>query len=319
MTASQALLNAATGPFVGKDKTSVLLGYTTYAGNPNGNLTPTHIGQWCFDTSDLEFYVAVSTADTGWSAASALDVPPAEARAVDLSQKVTLFDDFLEGTIDASRWEDADGTDTQAIGPAIVADSLSGEILITSGDVGDGGTPGDTTALVDGASINGKKLMWKANQGGLVMEARLKLTTVAESILFVGFIDEVSVDADVNLCIQASGTGDIIKSEVTNGCGMIYDTSFQTNPTKFQMGGTKAGVTTTVVGATGPADGEYVTIRVEVSILGVLEVFIDDVSIGTKADAVTITTPLTPDITVASNDTNESLVTVDYIWVQQNR
>lgn len=246
-------------------------------------------------------------------------VPLEESQSVDPSQKVTLFDDFLEGTLDASRWEDADGTDAQAIGPLITLGSINGECVLTSGDVGDGGTPGNTTAVVDGASINGKGLMWQADQGGLVMEARLKITTVAESILFVGFIDEVSVDADVNLCIQATGTGDVIKSEVTNGCGMIYDTSFATNPTKFQMGGTKAGVTTTVVGATGPSDGVYVVIRVEVSVTGTLEVFIDGVSIGTKANAVTVTAPLTPDITVATNDTNESLVTVDYIWVQQNR
>ena len=247
-------------------------------------------------------------------------VPVAESQSVDLSQKVTLFDDFLEGTLDASRWSDSDGTDAEAIGPTIVAASTNGEILITSGDVGDGSTPGNTTAVVDGAAIDGKDLMWLPTKGGLVMETRLKITTVAESILFVGFQGEVSIDADVNLAMQASGTGDVIKSEVTEGAGIIYDTSFQTNPTKFAIGGVKATTpTTTVVGATGPSDGTYVTLRVTISAAGLLEGFVDGVSIGTVASAITETVKLTPAITVASNDVNESLVTVDYIWVQQNR
>ncbi len=202
-----------------------------------------------------------------------------------------------------------------------MADSLSGEILITSGDVGDGGTPGDTTALVDGAAISGKTLMWQTDSGGLAMEVKVKLTTVAESILFVGFIDEVSIDADVNLGIQASGTADVIKTEVGDAAGIIYDTSFQTSPTLFLLGSTiNTAVTTAVVHASGPADDTYVTLRVELTAAGVLSGWVDGVAFGSSiAAAITVTDPLTPTVTVASNDTNESLATVDYIWVQQDR
>ena len=272
---------------------------------------------------DLTAAVGTSTASEAMvrDSSNVMDgVPLAETQSVDPSQKVTLFDDFLEGTLDASRWEDADGTDAQAIGPVIVNDSLSGEILITSGDIGDGGTPGDTTAVADGASISGKRLNFQADQGGLVMEARVRLTTVAESILFIGFIDEIQTDADVNLGMQATGTADVIDSDVTDSAGMIYDTSFQTSPTKLNMGGNKNGsVTAITVGATTPVDATDFIVRVEISAAGTLEVFIDGVSIGTIANAITVNVPLTPDITVASNDTNESLLTVDYIWVQQNR
>lgn len=271
---------------------------------------------------DLTAALGTSTASEAMvrSSANEMDgVPLGETQSVDPSQKVTLYDDFLEGTLDASRWEDADGTDAQAIGPLITLGSINGEVVLTSGNVGDGGTPGNTTAVVDGASIDGKGLMWQADQGGLQMEVRVKLTTVAESILFVGFQDEVSVDADVNLAMQATGTGNVIKTEVTDSCGMIYDTSFATDPTLFQMGGNKTAVTTTVVGATGPADATYVTIRITVSVTGTLEVFINGTSIGTIANAVTITVPLTPTVTVATNNTTESVATVDYIWVQQDR
>lgn len=258
---------------------------------------------------------------TALTVTTIVGIPAAELQTTDPSQKITLFDDFLEGTLDASRWEDADGTDAEAIGPAIVANSLSGEILLTSGDVGDGGTPGNAAALVDGAAISGKSLMWQTDSGGLVIEVKVKLTTVAESILFVGFIDEVSIDSDVNLGIQASGTADVIKTEVGDAAGIIYDTSFQTSPTKFLLGSTKnTVVTTAVVHAAGPADGVYVTLRVELTAAGVLSGWVDGVAFGSSISAaITVADPLTPTVTVATNDTNESLATVDYIWVQQDR
>ena len=273
---------------------------------------------------DLTAAVGTSTASEAMvrDSSNVMDgVPLAETQSVDPSQKVTLFDDFLEGTIDASRWEDADGTDPQAIGPVIVNDSLNGEIVLTSGDVGiGGGSAGDTTALVDGTSVSGKRLNFQVDQGGLVMEARVKLTSVAESILFIGFIDEIQADSDVNLGMQATGTADVIDSDVTDSAGMIYDTSFQTSPTKLNMGGNKAAaVTAIVVGTVTPTNGTYFIVRVELSAAGSLEVFIDGTSIGTIANAITVNVALTPDITIATNDTTESVVTVDYIWGQQNR
>ena len=273
---------------------------------------------------DLTAAVGTSTASEAMvrDSSNEMDgVPLAETQSVDPSQKVTLFDDFLEGTLDASRWEDADGTDAQAIGPVIVNDSLNGEIVLTSGNVGiGGGSAGDTTALVDGTSVSGKRLNFQVDQGGLVMEARVKLTSVAESILFIGFIDEIQADADVNLGMQATGTADVIDSDVNDSAGMIYDTSFQTSPTKLNRGGNKgAAVTAIVVGTVTPTNGTYFIVRVELSAAGSLEVFINGTSIGTIANAITINVALTPDITIATNDTTESVVTVDYIWVQQNR
>lgn len=40
--------------------------YATYAGNPNGNLMPTEIGQWALDTTNSVFYRATGVTNTSW-------------------------------------------------------------------------------------------------------------------------------------------------------------------------------------------------------------------------------------------------------------
>lgn len=42
------------------------MGSTTYAGDPTNNLTPTHIGQTCRDTSGAHLYWASTAASSGW-------------------------------------------------------------------------------------------------------------------------------------------------------------------------------------------------------------------------------------------------------------
>lgn len=45
---------------------AVALGYIEYAGDPTNNVTPNHIGQWCFDTSNADWYIASTAAAAGW-------------------------------------------------------------------------------------------------------------------------------------------------------------------------------------------------------------------------------------------------------------
>ena len=40
--------------------------YTTYAGSPASNLTPTHIGQSCLDTTNDDFYLATGLTSSDW-------------------------------------------------------------------------------------------------------------------------------------------------------------------------------------------------------------------------------------------------------------
>ena len=66
MSASKALLDAATGPFVGKDELNNLHAIIEYAGDPNANVTPTHIHQMCHDTTNDDLYWAFGTGISEW-------------------------------------------------------------------------------------------------------------------------------------------------------------------------------------------------------------------------------------------------------------
>lgn len=45
--------------------------YVTYAGSPATNLVPAHIGQWCFDTNDEDFYLATGLEAADWKQVTA--------------------------------------------------------------------------------------------------------------------------------------------------------------------------------------------------------------------------------------------------------
>jgi hypothetical protein len=61
-------------------------------------------------------------------------------------------------------------------------------------------------------------------------------------------------------------------------------------------------------------------VRVEVSSTGAVQGFIDGKAIGDPvAAAVTATVALTPCIAVSSRSAAARILTIDYVWVQQNR
>jgi hypothetical protein len=74
-----------------------------------------------------------------------------------------------------------------------------------------------------------------------------------------------------------------------------------------------------VSSAIAPVADTYQVIRVEITAAGVAEGFINGVSIGTVADAVTVTTAMTPAIIVGNRAAAQIIATVDYIKVEQNR
>lgn len=239
-------------------------------------------------------------------------VPVEDGQTVDPSQKVTLFDDFFQ--FDTNLWSDGEGSDDVAVGPAISAGALNGEITAVSGDADNAAGSFD----VSGTCGNG--LHWLTSNGGLVMEARVKVNTAANTSLFVGFTDAVLADGSMEAPLEASGSGDVITAEADDAAGMIYDTDFATNPTLFNMGSVNnTSVTTVVVGATTAADDTYVIIRVSLTASGTLEVFVNGTSVGTISSAITTSDALTPCVLVRGRTTATRTVTIDYIWCQQDR
>lgn len=297
------------------------------AGSPIGSVTPEFTGQAYYDTTNKDWYIATdASANTDWAGFAfpdispaelaildGLGVPQAEIQALDPSQKFTLFDDFF-GTWaigdagPADRWSSTAGSGTGNEVATTVANSVNGEITLKSAS-------DDGTHAANCSSLTAINASFKANQGGLVLEAKVKLDDVSEGVLFVGFTDTISTTVELPIFMNAG----VLDSDAANACGVIYDVDATTD--QFYVGGVKADTDTdpTADNAVAPEDDTYVTIRVEVSAAGAVTGYIDGVSLGTVADAVTITTALTPCIVVGNRSANQVVGTIDYIWAQQNR
>lgn len=228
-------------------------------------------------------------------------------KAVDLSQKVTFFDDFI-GTISTPISSTAgSGTGNAA---ATISAGAGGRVTLTSAS-------NDGTHAANCSTLTLDVLDWRADQGGLILETRLQIDDVSEAVIFVGFTDTIS--STVELPIYKTSGADTIDSDAANACGIGYDVDGTTD--QWFHGGVAAGTDTAAThSGTAPSDGTYVTLRVEVSAAGAVEGFVDGVSIGTAtAAAVTTTTPLTPAIVIGNRSANQVIATIDYLWVQANR
>ena len=227
--------------------------------------------------------------------------------------KFVLFDDFygtwaIGDAGPADTWSSTAGSGTATEVATTVANSLNGEVTMKS-STNDGANSANTTMLT------GINLGWKANQGGLTMEARLKVDAVTVVAIFVGFTDTISTTVELPIFLNAAD----LDSDATDACGVIFDTDATTD--QWCHGGVKAGTDTTpAFSGTAPAAATYVTVRVEVSAAGAVQGFINGKPIGDPiANAVTITTALTPCIAVSSRSAAARILTLDYVWVQQNR
>lgn len=189
-----------------------------------------------------------------------------------------------------------------------IANSINGEVTLKSAS-------DDGTHAQNCSTLTGINLGFKANQGGLAMETRLKLSDVSEAVLFVGFTDTISTTVELPLFLNGAD----IDSDATDACGVGYDVDGTTK--QFFHGGVKNGTDTAPAYSGGaPADNEYFTVRVEVSKTGEVQGFINGQAIGTPvSNAVTITTALTPAIVVGNRSANQVVATIDYITVEQNR
>ena len=230
-----------------------------------------------------------------------------------VSSKSTFFDDFhgtwaIGDAGPADHWSSTAGNGTSNQVATTVADSINGEITLKSAS-------DDGAITANASNLTGLSLGYKANQGGLSMEARIKIDDVSEAVLFVGFTDTISTTLELPIFLVA---GDI-DSDAANACGVGYDVDGTIK--QFFHGGVKANTDTVpAYSGSAPVDNTYFTVRVEVSATGSVQGFIDGKAIGPEvANAVTITTALTPAVVIANRSANQVIATVDYVWTQQNR
>ena len=236
------------------------------------------------------------------------DVSVSKMQTLDLSQKVTFFDDFI-GTI-SSPIETTPGSGANT-SVAVISAGAGGRITMNSSDA-DGTNAANTTIMTLDT------LDWRADQGSLRMEVKLQIDDVSEAAVFIGFTDNVMAST-TELPIFKASASDNIDSDATNAVGIGYDVDGTTD--EWFHGGVKAGTDTSAThSGSAPTDNTYVILRVEVNSAGAVEGFVDGTSIGTATvNAVTTTTPLTPCICVSNRSANKVTMLVDYIWVQADR
>jgi hypothetical protein len=227
--------------------------------------------------------------------------------------RVIMFDDFL-GDVVADEWNFVEGSDHTTSDGAIV-ESVNGVFRLTGGDSAG-------TVAADAAELN-SALGWKANQGGLTFEARIKLASIASVSCFIGFTDTKSLEQ----AIYASGTADGITTDATDAVGVFFDTAMATDNWWL------AGVANDVDAATQdtklvPVAAVYETFRIVIDIYGTATFYRASAAepanfkqIGTPmVGAVTPTVALTPSLLIRPKSAVAGkTMDIDYVKVTANR
>lgn len=221
-------------------------------------------------------------------------------------RRVALFDDFL-GDVVADQWNFVEGTDSSTSDGAISA-GINGVFLLTPGDSAG-------TIVADGAEINGE-LNWKASQGGLEFEARVKLAAITSVSCFVGLTDTRSLEQ----AIHSANSANTITTNATDAVGFFFDTNMTDD--NWWMAGVANDVDATHQDSgVAPVADTYDVLRVEINTSGVATFYINGKQKGTKmTGALTPTIALCPCVIVRPlSAVAGKTLSIDYIYVSADR
>lgn len=223
------------------------------------------------------------------------------------------FDDFTGGsqafsTTIIDGWRSRKGSDGATV-DWTVTPAINGTVV---------GTIGSTTAsmAVSGVQLD-RGLSWRASQGDLVMEAKLKLSAITNIALFVGFTDQT---AALEMPINSAASADTITTNATDAVGFMFDTSMATDT--FWLVGVANDVDATLQNSgIAPVAATDILLRVELTAAGVATFYIDGVAAGTAmTGAVTAATLLTPVIAGFNRTTSGTpTITADYVYTSGGR
>ena len=221
---------------------------------------------------------------------------------------VEQFDDFLGDTLRTDVWAVFSGSDAQAADPVTAATAgVNGELSMVTGN------DGTTTVAVNGTQINGD-LNWKANQGELFFETRLKVSAITDGVIFAGFTEQA---AALEMPFTLAGT--TLTSGATDGVGLLFDTGATTD--NFWGQGVKAGTDATQIDTgEAPVADTYIRLGVKVDSDGIATYYVNGTQVGDpQASAVTVSTALCPVVCAFAETATSRTVTVDYIVTSQGR
>lgn len=222
---------------------------------------------------------------------------------------VSEYDDFAGGgvafsTTIQSGWRSRKGSDGGCV-DWTVTPAVSGTAV---------GTIGATTAsmAVSGTQLD-RGLSWKANQGDLVFEAKVKLSAITNIAVFIGFTDQTGA---LEMPIQSAASADTFTTTATDAVGFMFDTSMATDTWWLTGVANDVDATMQNSGAV-PVANTYQVFRIELTTAGVATFYIDGSQVGTStglSGAVTATVALTPVIAGFNRTTSGTpTITADYI------
>jgi hypothetical protein len=203
-------------------------------------------------------------------------------------------------------WSMLEGTDS-ATSAEVQSAAKGGVLLMTTGDAGTG-FAADACATVNG-------LHWYAENGGLRIQARVKLSAITTCTAFIGFTDVVSLEQSI---LYATGT--TYTTNASDACGFLFDTVSTAD--KWCLTGVAADVDATMEELTvAPVADTYETLAVELSTAGAATFFRNGIQVGNvMSGAVTPTVALTPVLYVSKLSVTASMtMSVDYINVSMRR
>lgn len=223
---------------------------------------------------------------------------------------ISRFDDFTGGTQAFSTtitngWRSRKGSDAQCVDWTVTDSAINGTAVATIGD---------TTAsmAVSGVQLDGG-LIWKANQGEVAFETRVKMSQITTIAVFVGFTDQV---AALEMPIHAAASADTITTNATDGVGFFFDTSMTTDNWWASGVANDVDATHQNLGVAPVAD-TWETLRVELTTAGAARFYRNGKQIGSlMSGAVTATVALTPVIAGFNRNTSGTpTLHADYVHV----
>lgn len=217
---------------------------------------------------------------------------------------VGMFEDFT-GDVLADQWGVLEGTDSGTTDAAVLAGGIGGVLRLTTGDAGTG-LAADMVQIV-------QALQWQASNGGLVMEARLKLSAITTCYAYIGFTD---LAATLEAPIESAASADTITTNASDAVGFFFDTRMTTD--NWWLAGVKANTDATHQDTTyAPVADTYAKFRIEIDSSGDAVFFYNGRQVGTKmTGALTAATDLTPTIAVSKTSVAASMTCdIDYVFV----
>lgn len=230
-----------------------------------------------------------------------------------LTGKLRVFDDFT-GDVLADQWNALEGTDAATSSELILAGGIGGVVQITTGDAGTG-------LAADMAQLT-QALQWQASNGGLVFQARFKMSAITTCYAFLGFTDLATT---LEAPIESAASVDTLTSNASDAVGFMFDTRMSTD--NWWLVGVKADTDATAQNTgIAPTADTYAHFRIEVDILGNATFFYGTTEknltqIGSvMAGAITAATDLTPTVNLSKTSVAASMTgELDLLLVEMDR